>query len=363
MGKVMTVLGEVDSSELGIVLPHEHLLMDVRKIFSTSTASTPSLAMVDQESPLTPEYRWAVNRDPRALRDNLVLDDPLLAVQELKHYKNSGGGCLVEVTPYGARGPDHGNQLRWISEQTGVHIIAGCGFYSGNFNQRTGLPNNIQNASISDLKDYILTDLTKGINGSEAKAGVIGEIGTINIDEVEENVLRACGQSYKETGVPITIHTSYGCFEALRIIDILTSEGVPTDAIIMGHMDENLVALDPEPRLMMDYQLDVASTGVWVQYDTFGSEWYYDIDGILEPRDTERIAGIVKLIETGYENQLLLSLDIWTKHCLRKYGGWGYDHLIRSVVPMMKRASITKDQIHKMMVVNPARALSIHESP
>ena len=356
MGTVMTVLGPVDASELGIVLPHEHLLIDTRESLFAPVAGTASLRGLDQEQPLTLANRWAVRRDPRALRDNLALDDHVLAARELLRFKDAGGGGLADVSSTGIRVPGHAERLRWISEQTGVHIVAGCGFY-----QQISLPEYIKNCTEAQLAEYMLIDLTQGIQGSNVRAGVIGEIGTGKVDDFEERLLKASALAYKETGVPITIHTTFNCFEGRRIVEILECRS-PPEAIIMGHMDENMVVVDPEPRFLWNYLLDIAQTGVWIQFDTFGSEWYYDIGGIQEPRDTERVAGIVKLIKEGFENQLLLSLDIWTKQCLSEYGGWGYDHLIRSVVPMMKNAGISEELIQKMLVDNPARALSIKEA-
>lgn len=350
----MTVAGLVDTSEVGIILPHEHLLIDARRPWFTSAAGIPSLEGVNPEDPLTSQNRWALKRDPRALRDNLVMDDHELAARELVRFKEVGGSCIVDVSSKGLRPPGYGERLRWISEKAGVHVIAGCGFYL-----QSTYPAYFGDATVAQLAEEIVMDLTEGIDGSDVKAGVIGEIGTAEVDAAEEKVLRACGMAHRETGVSITIHTSYECLEAMRIVDILTSEGVSPDAIIMGHMDENLVVYEPEPRYLLDYHREVAETGVWVQYDTFGSEWYYDIDGIQEPRDLDRLAGLIALLEAGYEDQLLLSHDVWVKQCLSEYGGWGYDHLVRSVIPMMKQAGLTDAQIRKMTVDNPAKALAI----
>jgi phosphotriesterase-related protein len=357
MSIVMTVLGPVESADIGITLPHEHLLIDARDTWFTSCAYTSSLAGFDQEQPLTAENRWAVSRDPRALRDNLVMGDRALAARELEFFREVGGSCVVDVSSIGLRQPTHAQDLKWISQETGVHIVAGSGFYLPD-----SYPSYVETASARELAEKVIADLTDGIDGSGVTAGVIGEIGTTELDATQEKVLRASALAYKATGAPISVHTSFECMEALRIAEILTSEGVPSDAVIMGHMDENLVRFRPEPVLeMLDYHIRVAETGVWIEYDTFGSEFYWDIDGGQEPRDTDRVAGVVRLIEAGFENQLLLSHDIWIKQCLRRYGGWGFDHIVRSVVPMLMRAGLSKGQVDRLLLENPVRAISIRD--
>jgi phosphotriesterase-related protein len=195
------------------------------------------------------------------------------------------------------------------------------------------------------------------------RAGIIGEVGTSTLTEQETKVLRASALASLRTGAAITLHTEYGCREGVRIAQILLSEGVAPDRIILGHMDENLVEYDPQPRLAhLDYHKRVADLGVWVQYDTFGSEWYYDSDGISEPRDTDRVAGLMELIEAGYIDQLLVGQDVWLKQNLRSYGGNGYDHVVRTLPFMLKKAGASGNDVRRIMEENPRRALMLAEA-
>jgi phosphotriesterase-related protein len=91
---VMTVRGPVEARDLGLTLAHEHLLLD--------------------------RYRVTT------LSDHL-LDDPALAARELARYRAAGGGALVDLTT-----EDTGRDplaLRRISDETGVHVVMGCGWY------------------------------------------------------------------------------------------------------------------------------------------------------------------------------------------------------------------------------------------
>ena len=73
------------------------------------------------------------------------------------------------------------------------------------------------------------------------------------------------------------------------------------------------------------------------------------------PNDTARLNEIIELIEKGYLDQILIAQDIWNKHQRRTYGGWGYDHILENVIPVMLAKGISREQIHTMMVDNPRR--------
>jgi phosphotriesterase-related protein len=57
-------------------------------------------------------------------------------------------------------------------------------------------------------------------------------------------------------------------------------------------------------------------------------------------------------------NKILLSQDACLKTYTRRYGGRGYDHILRTMVPMIKRIGLTDTEINQMMIQNPARVLA-----
>jgi phosphotriesterase-related protein len=77
------------------------------------------------------------------------------------------------------------------------------------------------------------------------------------------------------------------------------------------------------------------------------------------PNDAQRINEITELIGEGYLAQILISQDIWVKHMLHCYGGWGYDHILTSVVPLMRLKGLTEEQIDALLVKNPKRFLPL----
>ena len=63
---------------------------------------------------------------------------------------------------------------------------------------------------------------------------------------------------------------------------------------------------------------DFASMGSYLEFDLFGIECsHYQLNREVDmPSDAERVHRIHQLIVEGYENKLLISHDIHTKHRL-----------------------------------------------
>jgi phosphotriesterase-related protein len=129
--------------------------------------------------------------------------------------------------------------------------------------------------------------------------------------------------------------------------------GVKPNRIAISH-------IDVENRL--DYILTLLKMGVYVEFDNFGKEYYVNREvrnsgyGLFV-RDIDRVKLLKYLIDNGYRSQILLSCDVCLKTCLRTYGGWGYDHLLTNVIPMMEDEGITKEDIDAMLITNPANFL------
>jgi phosphotriesterase-related protein len=75
------------------------------------------------------------------------------------------------------------------------------------------------------------------------------------------------------------------------------------------------------------------------------------------PNDGERLRQILALIERGHLAQVLVSHDIAYKHCLTRWGGPGYHHLLVNVVPRLRRKGADDATVRTLLVDNPRRAL------
>ena len=69
-----------------------------------------------------------IQKNPYSHKENLQLNQETEAIkEELLDFKAKGGGALVENTTTGLSRDVR--TLKWLAEETGVHIIAGAGFY------------------------------------------------------------------------------------------------------------------------------------------------------------------------------------------------------------------------------------------
>ena len=286
-----------------------------------------------------------LSRDCYALKDNLVLDDEALAIKELCFYKNAGGNTIVDASLPGiGRNPEG---LKRISKATGLNIIMGTGFYVGETH-----PEELDYMTEDEIDQLMVDELEQGING--ICAGYIGEIGISEIfDDKERRVLRAAAFAHKKTGAAINVHINPWTVNGIEAADILLNAGVRPEKICISHVDvEN----------REDYILELLKKGVYIEFDNFSKEYYIRREVRNSGygnfvHDTERVALVKKLINMGYLERILLTCDLCLKNLLHHYGGWGYDHVLTNIVPMMEDEGITIEQIKTMLVDNPANWL------
>lgn len=346
MTKIQTVNGMISTSDMGITLPHEHIIIDTRFGWvSPSRSDKAGLA----DLPVSMDMLGLIRHDMRFCKDNLILDDSEASVRELKMFQSIGGRTIVDQTTRGlSPKPD---ALREIGLKTGLNIVAGSGYYTA----RTHPPD-MGSRTIGSLAEEMIRDIKVGFPECVVKAGVIGEIGTSHpLAENEVKVLRAAAQAQLSTGVAISVHLPSKGKSALQVIDILERAGVDSSRIIVSHMDW----MDAKTlRSAFQYHKAVAERGVYLGFDGFGTEDYSEEEDFNNPRDSERLDAIRNLADDGYMDRILISHDISTKAMIRTYGGRGYDHILRTVIPMMKKIGVTDAEINQLMINNPARALA-----
>jgi phosphotriesterase-related protein len=339
---VQTVTGKIPGTKMGVTLPHEHIFIDLNCV-----RMKPSK-----------EYEWLIDAKVSmdilgtllhhgiTCKDNLILDDPTVAARELANFKELGGKTVVDMTNRGM-GP-RPSDLRALSKEVGLNIIAGCGYYVA-----ASHPPELTNRTVDQLANEMIRDLKEGIDGTDVKAGIIGEIGTSHpIAEGERKVLQAAAHAHLSTGVAISVHLASRGRHALQVIDLLEKEGVDSTRIILSHMDE---IEDPS----LDYHKAVAERGAFVEFDCFGEEDYVDEANYVHPRDAQRVINLMRLIELGCIDKLLMSQDVCSKVYTRTYGGYRYDHIQRTIIPMLKRSGVSDAEIERMMVDNPLRAIGV----
>jgi len=339
---IETVLGPVSAEDLGVTSMHDHLLIDARMLHGPADEPPPAGDRVTIEN--LGFLRWNL----LALPDNLVLDDPELAAAELGYAAALGQRSVVDLTSWGLGARPA--QLPPIARASGMHVIAGCGVYLDR-------PHPSWVAELDDqaLADRFLTSLLDELDGAGFRAGLLGVIGTGEpLATSEQRVLEAAAAAAGATGAPLTVRLDPAAKRGLAMLELLASAGCAAAQVTFGNVDE---FLDP------GYLFELAEAGATLEW-CFGNEATYR-PGFRDPSDHERLDVLVALLWARPElaAQCVLGCSVWTKTQLRRYGGMGYDHLLRRIVPELRRRGIDDDSVEQMLVRNPARMLDWSRIP
>jgi phosphotriesterase-related protein len=315
---------------------HEHLLCDARVLHAPPREPPPASARVTIEN--LGFIRWNL----LALEDNLILDDPNLAANELRRAGELGQRAVVDLTCWGL-GP-RPDRLPEIARATGLHVIAGCGVYLDRAH-----PPWIAALNDDELATRFRSALEDDLDGAGFKAGLLGLIGTSEpITRSELRVLHAAGRAADEAGAALVVRLDPSARRGLEVLALLEQSGCPPDRVIFGNVDEFLD---------LGYLRELADAGANLEW-CFGNEAYYR-DGYKDPTDAERLRALATWLTDAPDRprHVILGCSVWTKSQLRTYGGMGYDHLLRRIVPELGRAGISESALETMLVANPARLL------
>lgn len=311
MGTVQTVRGPVAADELGAVLPHEHLLIDLVSVFGT-----------------------------QLLAFDFQLLDRQLAIGEARQFVEAGGGCIVDVTTDERMGRDPAGLLE-ISESLDCHVVMGCGWYRNSW-----YGPEVDRMTVGALAEGLVHEIESGVDGTGIRPGVIGEIGAdaAYLTAAEERVLRAAARAHLKTDLPITLHARASQV-GMDQLDVLEEEGVDLRRVIVGHCDTY-----PHP----DYHEAVARRGAWVQFDT--------IRGTHEDVVAQRSMFALEAIRRGFIDQLLLSHDVCALSHLSVRGGTGYHYLLSGFLPLLQTRGVSDEQVVQLTTRNPQSALSFERT-
>jgi len=352
-GSVQTVRGLVDPTDIGVAMMHEHVFLDERRSFK-EPESPEAQALAHQ--PVSLENLWWVKHNVEHSLDVLWATDVEEAIVEGQRLVDAGGHTLVDVSPRWSGELPPIEELVRVSSTTGLHIVKGTGYYiDGSYPEECNVPGK----TVHELSQDMVTDLLVGAGESRVRSGIIGEIGcSWPLTDNERKVLCASAQAQAETGVAITVHPSRNEAALAEIRDILADAGADLTRVILGHIDRCGFSLDT--------RRDMLDSGCVLEYDFFGWEGHYRIalalkDGALPnlPNDLGRVKELKELVSLGYGDQLLMSQDVSSKIHRTLYGGWGYGHILRNVVPMMKLYGFTAGEIDRILIATPRRLLTI----
>ena len=310
MVRVNTVLGAVDSGDLGFTLPHEHL--------------------IDSSAGIRVSYGELELRD-RALD---------MALEDFRRAKAGGVDTVVEVSPM-----DLGRDvvmMREVSRETGVNFVCCTGCW-------LDIPRSFWGRDKDFIADLWVREIEEGIDGTDIRAGIIKVATSDPITEQEELMLRAAARAHLRTGVPITTHTPAQSRVGERQVRILMEEGVEPQNVYVGHINQTLDR---------DYHRELARLGVWLGWDINNPYGRSHL-----PPWEQRAEYLKGLLDEGLGANLMLSHD-WNV-VLSRIGtpGFpgrednpdGYLWLSRAFIPRLRGLGVGAGEVERMMVGNPRR--------
>src|SRR4029450_4681730 len=169
MPTVNTVLGPVDTADLGFTLSHEHV--------GTNAAG------------LRHTYPEFIDREG-------LLEQSVAAMREAYQ---AGVRTMVEMSTFDL-GRDIG-LIQEVSRQSGVQLIAVTGSH-------LSVPRPFGEVSPDVIARLYIREIEEGIEGTGIKAGLVKAASDRGgITPPQEVILRAVARTHQRTGVPITTHT------------------------------------------------------------------------------------------------------------------------------------------------------------
>ncbi len=334
---VRTVQGSVSAQAIGLTLMHEHLWMDSRPLLAVHGYQGDQQVPWDER--VATEARW----NPGAHPANYVLTDLETVIDELGPFIAAGGRTIVDVTPP-ALGRDP-LALRAISRRTGINVVMGTGHYLEPIHEPWVTD------GVGAVADHIVGEVSDGVGDTGIRPGIIGEIGTSNpLHERERVVLRGVASASRSTDLAISVHVHPWGHEAPAVLDELEAAGADPGRVVLGHV----TTASNEPR----YLQGLAERGAVLGFDLFGFDHSLLGVGRWPTSDLDAVEAIARLADAGYLDQIVISQDIGVRTRLRRWGGWGYAHLLEHVLPLMRGHGFGDADFARLLVATPARLLA-----
>ena len=247
---IETVTGTIGLDGFTSALGHEHLFVDFLG------PDHPEYCRVDW-----PEVRTA-------------------CLERLAEVRRTGIDLLVDCTGIGiGRNVD---LLRDVSMSSGIRIVAATGIY------KSLRPPGLQEATIEDLADLFVRELTSGVDGTDVRAGFI-KLATTDAGPTAEETLihRAGAMAAVATGSAIVLH-SLRAEAAEAVLEGMERESFDPTRLIWAHAQES----------RLEENLELASRGVAISLDAIGTS-----------DDGEMLDRIEQLVAAGAGDRVVVSSD------------------------------------------------------
>jgi len=313
---VETVKGGIPLDRLGVTLMHEH-------VFVLSTEI--------QEN------------NPQLWNERDQIDS---AVAKLNAAAERGVDTVVDLTVLGQG--RYLPRIKKVAERVALNIVVATGVYTYNdepmyFAFRG--PGRVFEGP-DPMVELFVRDITEGIGDTGVKAAVLKcATETEQLPEGVERVLRATAQAHRETGAPIQTHSNALVRNGLLQQKVFREEGVDLSRVVIGHSGDS----DD-----LGYLRELLDAGSFLGMDRFGMEFIAPLE--------QRVETVARLVRLGYASQLVLSHDC---PCFLDYlttdqrelvaPSWDYTHIHDDVLPALRKAEVSDEDLRTMLVDNPRR--------
>jgi len=305
---INSVSGPIDTADLGFTLMHEHIIV---------------------QSPGVKENFPVFDR-PKEIES---------AVRQLKDVQSRGVKTLVDLTVSDWRDMP---LVQEVVAGSGMQVIVATGIYwevPHYFRADSG-------RSIESIAELFAGDITDGIMDTGVRAGIIKcATDEPGVTPDVERILRASAKAHRATGVPISTHTHAATEVGLKQQDVFESEGVDLSRVVIGHSG------DSED---IGYLTKLIERGSYIGMDRFGIEIYQ--------ATAKRVATVAKMCELGHAEKMVLSHDAacyfnWAEPSVieRFVPNWHFNHIPDDILPALRAAAVSEEQITMMTVDNPRR--------
>lgn len=307
MAIINSVLGPLDTTDLGFTLMHEHLMISPAGVYE--------------------DY-------PELLGSNLMER----VIDELNRTKAGGVDTIVDATTL-----DLGRNIELLAEassQTNVNIIACTGWW-------LDYPRFFEGVSADQLSELFIREIEQGISGTDIKGGILKSASDINgVTSQDETVLRAVSRAHLKTGVPIMLHSYSPGQVGRQQLTILREEGVDLKRVKMDHSNDTTD---------VEYLSWLLEQGCYLGLDRY--------PGMITS-SLSRTKTMKALIDAGYEDRLCPSHDriilrvlaanpMITEEERSMLNPHGYLYIKKVVFPQLREMGVTEDILNNLCVGAP----------
>jgi phosphotriesterase-related protein len=304
MTALITTLGPLRADELGMILPHEHIFVDLRTPDQPGYAQAETAAVVALMAP------------------------------EIERARAAGVTAIVDCAPVGVG--RRADILRAVSEATSFPLVVPTGIY-----REPWVPAWAQAATEDVIYEWMLGELTGSIEGSGVRAGFIKlSAGDDGLTACETKILRAAARAGAATGAAIGSHTIRGRIVRDQL-DIVEAYGYSAARFIWIHASA-------EPDVAIN--LELARRGAWVEYDWIG-----------DPADDDMFVDrIRRMLDAGLGDHLLLSHDRGWYDPAQPGGGTPrpFTYISEQFLPKLRASGVDDATIRHLTCDNPFRAFA-----